>query len=214
MTISHCSYNLLGFAGFSGSGKTTLLRQLVTLLSQQGLRIGLIKHTHHDVEQDTPGKDSFELRHAGAQQCLLAGPKRTIVTFERHQRQEADLYESVSQLDLAQLDLVLVEGFRDAPIAKIEVHRPTYQKPLLCLQDAHILALATDEPNLSTPVPLLDLNDAPAIARQIVLWWQAGRLRGSVLPTSRPQDSHIDADSCHTTKDAGDNTVDDAPQPA
>ena len=214
MTISHCSYHLLGFAGFSGSGKTTLLRQLVALLTAQGLRIGLIKHTHHDVEQDTPGKDSFELRHAGAQQCLLAGPKRTIVTFEHKKTQEANLYESIAHLNLAQLDLVLVEGFRDASIAKIEVHRPSYQKPLLCQQDSHIFALATDDPNLVAPVPILDLNDAAAIAEQIVQWWQAGRLRGPAWPTSRPQGSHIGADNCHTTKDAGDNSVDDAPRPA
>ncbi|ART78992.1 molybdopterin-guanine dinucleotide biosynthesis protein B [Oceanisphaera avium] len=176
MTGSHCSYSLLGFAGFSGSGKTTLLRQLVTILSQQGLRIGLIKHTHHDVEQDTPGKDSFELRHAGATQCLLAGPKRTIVTFEHPTIQEPDLYESLSQLKKSQLDLILVEGFRLAPIHKIEIHRPSINKPLLSLQDKHILAVASDEAIAQCPVPVLNLNSAAEIATQIMLWWQAGHL--------------------------------------
>lgn len=176
MSSSHRGYALLGFAGFSGSGKTTLLQQLVSLLSQHGLRIGIIKHTHHDVEQDTPGKDSFELRHAGAKQCLLAGPQRTILTFENATTQEPDLTESLSRLSLTQLDLVLVEGFREAAMNKIEVHRPSYQKPLLCLQDPHILALATDDLTLQAPVPLLDLNDVPAIANQIAHWWKTGYL--------------------------------------
>ena len=181
MSASSCTYSLLGFAGFSGSGKTSLLRQLVSLLTQRQLRIGIIKHTHHDVEQDLPGKDSFELRHAGASQCLLAGPHRSILTYENTKRQEPDLNDSLSRLSLHQLDLVLVEGFREAPINKIEVHRPLHHKPLLCLHDPHILAVATDEPGLSAPVPLLDLNDANAIADVIVHWWQSGRLQVSTV---------------------------------
>lgn len=171
------TYSLLGFAGFSGSGKTTLLRQLVSLLTQRQLRVGIIKHTHHDVEQDQAGKDSFELRHAGARQCLLAGPQRSILTFENPQPQEPSLAESLARLNTDQLDLVLVEGFREAPIQKIEIHRPSHHKPLLCLQDAHILAVATDHHQLVAPVPVLDLNNANAIADTIVQWWQAGTLQ-------------------------------------
>ncbi|ATG74547.1 molybdopterin-guanine dinucleotide biosynthesis protein B [Zobellella denitrificans] len=170
-------YALLGLAGFSGSGKTTLLRQLVALLRQRRLRIGVIKHTHHDVEQDTPGKDSYELRHAGASQCLLAGPHRSILTYENPKVQEPDLNESLSRLSLDRLDLVLVEGFREAPIPKLEVHRPAHGKPLLCRHDPHILAVATDDPGLEAPVPLLDLNDPPAIADLIGQWLAAGRLQ-------------------------------------
>ncbi|OIN09209.1 molybdopterin-guanine dinucleotide biosynthesis protein B [Oceanisphaera psychrotolerans] len=177
MSPSHHACALLGFAGFSGSGKTTLLRQLVSLLTRRQMRIGIIKHTHHDVEQDTPGKDSFELRHAGARQCLLAGPHRSILTWENTKTEDADLQLSLSRLSLDQLDLVLVEGFRDAPIAKIEVHRPVCAKPLLCLHDPHILAVATDVASLVAPVPLLDLNDPAAVADVIFRWWQAGRLR-------------------------------------
>ena len=176
MSPSHHACALLGVAGFSGSGKTTLLRQLVSLLSRRQLRIGIIKHTHHDVEQDQPGKDSFELRHAGAGQCLLAGPHRSILTWENTKPEEPDLNESLSRLSLDRLDLVLVEGFREAPIAKLEVHRPVCGKPLLCRHDPHILAVASDVSSLVTPVPLLDLNDAAAIAGTIVDWWQAGRL--------------------------------------
>lgn len=177
MSLFSGSCSLLGFAGFSGSGKTTLLRQVVTLLSQRQLRVGIIKHTHHDVEQDRPGKDSFELRHAGARQCLLAGPQRSILTYENVQATEPDLNESLSRLSLKQLDLVLIEGFRDQAINKIEIHRPQLGKPLLCLTDSHILAVATNEPNLAAPVPLLDLNDSQIIADIIEQWWKAGRLQ-------------------------------------
>lgn len=61
---------LLGITGYSGTGKTTLLKQLIPLLHDQGLRIALIKHTHHDMETDIPGKDSYQLRKAGATQTL------------------------------------------------------------------------------------------------------------------------------------------------
>ncbi|WP_375057946.1 molybdopterin-guanine dinucleotide biosynthesis protein B [Zobellella sp. DQSA1] len=167
---------LLGFAGFSGSGKTTLLRQLVALLNRRQWRIGIIKHSHHDVEQDTPGKDSYELRHAGARQCLLAGPHRSILTYENTKVQEPDLNESLSRLSLDQLDLVLAEGFREAPIPKLEVYRPAHGKPLLCRHDPHILAVATDDAGLDAPVPLLDLNAPEAIATLIEQWLAAGRL--------------------------------------
>ena len=69
---------ILGFAGFSGSGKTTLLEQLIPLLSQHKLRIGLLKHSHHDIDPDTPGKDSYRLRHAGCSQTLLADRKSVV----------------------------------------------------------------------------------------------------------------------------------------
>lgn len=213
-SMSHSSYALLGFAGFSGSGKTTLLEQLVRLLSQQGLRIGLIKHTHHDVEQDSPGKDSFRLRHAGASQCLLAGPKRTIVTFEHPQTQDADLYACLAKLKLDQVDLVLVEGFRDAAIPKLEIHRPCCQKPLLCRHDPYILALATDEPSIKAPVPLLDLNDATAIAEQITQWWQEGRLGVPAVSAYYRQDNHSEDDKADTTTGAGDNNADGGPPQA
>lgn len=173
--ITRCS--LLGFAGFSGSGKTSLLRQLLPQLRRHGLAMGVIKHTHHDVEQDTPGKDSYELRHAGAEQCLLTGPNRSILTFENLHPREPDLNESLSRLDLTALDLVLVEGFREAPIPKIEIHRPAHGKPLLCLNDPWIVAVATDHPDLAAPCPLLDLNHPQRVADFIIEQHARGRLQ-------------------------------------
>ncbi|OXY82369.1 molybdopterin-guanine dinucleotide biosynthesis protein B [Oceanimonas doudoroffii] len=167
---------LLGVAGFSGSGKTTLLRALIPLLRRRGLRLGVIKHTHHDVEQDTPGKDSYELRHAGATQTVLAGPRRSIVTLEHDSPHEPDLRASLALLNTQALDLVLVEGFRDQPLPKLEVHRPAHGRPLLCLHDTHMLAVATDDASLAAPVPLLDLNRPEDIADAIAHWRETGRL--------------------------------------
>ncbi|OYD25170.1 molybdopterin-guanine dinucleotide biosynthesis protein B [Oceanimonas baumannii] len=168
--------HLLGMAGFSGSGKTTLLRALLPQLRAEGLRLAVIKHTHHNVEQDTPGKDSYELRHAGASQTLLAGPERSILTLESPRPQEPTLTASLAMLDTSVLDLVLVEGFRDEPVSKLEIHRPAHQKPLLCQHDRHILAVATDDPALPAPVPLLDLNQPHMITACILDWLTTGRL--------------------------------------
>ncbi len=161
---------ILGFAGYSGSGKTTLLEKLIPLLKNKNIRIGLIKHSHHDIEMDKPTKDSFKLRHAGSNQTLLATSKRHFLVFEYHntpETREPSLTECIAQLDHSQLDLILVEGFRTAKIPKIEVHRAALGKPLLHPHDPHIIAIATlDDPNTETayPIKTLQLNDPEQIS--------------------------------------------------
>ncbi len=167
------SVPVLGFVAFSGTGKTTLLRRLIPLLRARGLRCAVIKHSHHDFEVDRPGKDSYRLREAGAAQVLLASPFRTFWVEEGDGTSEPQLPMLVGRLDLARLDLVLVEGFRDEPIPKIEVHRPALGTPLLCMHDQHIVALAADvQPAQPLPVPCLPLNDPPAVAEFVVAWMQ------------------------------------------
>ncbi|MGF1726139.1 molybdopterin-guanine dinucleotide biosynthesis protein B [Photobacterium nomapromontoriensis] len=167
---------ILGFAGFSGAGKTTLLEQLIPQLKQHGLRIGLIKHSHHHIDPDKPGKDSYRLRHAGCDQTLLATKERHMLYFEypQHDRDEPELQQCLSQLDHAHLDLVLVEGFRDEAFPKIEIHRPSYGKPLLYTQDSDIIAFASDEPApADCPLMWLDLNKPDTVARFILVWLNA-----------------------------------------
>ncbi len=156
---------VIGFAAFSGTGKTTLLKQLIPLLRAQGMRPGVIKHAHHQVEFDVPGKDSYVLRKAGAGQVLLASANRWALMGEEPGSQEPELPVLLKRMDLMELDLVLVEGFRHIPLPKVELHRPSLGKPLLCEEDESILAVATDT-SLGQPVavPVLDLNDPPAIA--------------------------------------------------
>jgi molybdopterin-guanine dinucleotide biosynthesis adapter protein len=163
---------VLGFAAFSGTGKTTLLSQLIPLLKSRGLRIAVIKYSHHDVEVDQPGKDSYRLRKAGATPTLLVSPYRQIIISEYAAPQEIRLQEQLGLFENGETDLVLVEGFRDQAFAKIELHRPGLGKPLLYPADQQIIAIASDQP-LSPPPPLpcLDLNDIAAIAEFVLHWF-------------------------------------------
>jgi len=134
---------LLGFSAYSGTGKTTLLEQIIPLLVEQGLKVALVKHSHHDIEMDKPGKDSYRLRKAGASQVVLAGTHRSIC-FHEHKPHDSDLSEQLALLNTNELDLVLVEGYRDQDFPKIELHRNELNKPFLYPQDNQIIALICD----------------------------------------------------------------------
>lgn len=155
-----CRLPLLGFCAWSGTGKTTLLRQLIPRLCEQGLRTAVIKHAHDGFDLDRPGKDSWELRKAGATQTLVASRRRIAMIHERPEPAgEPRLQELLDMLDPGQLDLVMVEGFKNEVFAKIELHRPSLQRPLLCGERPHIIAVASDQPiELPRPLPLMDLN--------------------------------------------------------
>lgn len=163
---------VLGIVAWSGTGKTTLLKQLIPLLHQRGIRPGLIKHAHHAFDIDTPGKDSYELRQAGAEQVLVASRQRwALMTETPQQKTDPSLQELLTHLDHAMLDIVLVEGFKHERFPKIELHRPALQQPLLALDDPDIIAVATDVTALpETNCPLLDLNNPREIAGFIQQW--------------------------------------------
>ncbi len=159
---------VFGFAGYSGSGKTTLIEQLIPLFVAQGLRISLIKHAHHSFDIDKPGKDSYRHREAGASEVLISSGQRWVLMHELRGEQEPDLVEQIKQL--APCDLVLVEGYKKAPIPKLEIYRQSVGKPLLHPQDPYIVAIASDtaEPSLANGFPMLDLNNTGAIAAFIL----------------------------------------------
>lgn len=160
---------ILGFAAFSGTGKTHLLTRLIPILKNLGLRIGVIKHSHHDFDIDHPGKDSFRLKAAGATPVMLVSPYRRAVITEFSPPRDIKLREQLAAFPCEALDLILIEGFRDEAFPKIELHRPALAKPLLYPTDTNIIAIASDQP-LTTPVhlPCLDLNDPDAIAEFIL----------------------------------------------
>jgi molybdopterin-guanine dinucleotide biosynthesis protein B len=157
---------LLGFCAYSGTGKTTLLTLLIPVLRSNGLKIGLVKHAHHLFDIDQPGKDSYELRKAGACEIMVASAKRWALVHESPEREgDPSLKELLPHLSLSELDLVLVEGFKHEPLAKIELHRPSLGKPLLYPNDAGIIAFATDvPPSEEIQLPVLDLNNIDEIA--------------------------------------------------
>ncbi|GHD95910.1 molybdopterin-guanine dinucleotide biosynthesis protein B [Pseudocitrobacter sp. RIT415] len=161
---------LLAIAAWSGTGKTTLLKQLIPMLCQRGIRPGLIKHTHHNMDVDKPGKDSYELRKAGAAQTLVASTQRWALMTETPEEEELDLPFLASRMDASKLDLILVEGFKHEEIAKIVLFREDAgHKPEELVIDAHVIAVASDIP-LSVDVPLLDINDVEGIADFVVRW--------------------------------------------
>lgn len=161
---------VLGFAAYSGTGKTTLLVRLLPLLKQQGLRIAMIKQTHHDFDIDKPGKDSYVLRKAGADQVMLVSDNRCAVMTEYPQAKEPDLVDLINKLDLANLDLVMVEGFKHITFAKIELHRSAAGNRLMFAQDDSIIAVASDESLATGSLPLLDINAPEEVAAFIMRW--------------------------------------------
>lgn len=161
---------LLAIAAWSGTGKTTLLKQLIPVLCQRGIRPGLIKHTHHNMDVDKPGKDSYELRKAGAAQTLVASKQRWALMTETPEEEELDLVFLASRMDASKLDLILVEGFKHEEIAKIVLFREDAgHQPEELVIDTHVIAVASDI-SLSVDVPLLDINDVEGIADFIVRW--------------------------------------------
>src|SRR5471032_1312389 len=124
---------VLGVIGPSGSGKTTLLEFLVTQLAAQGLRVNVIKHSHHDLELEPPRKDSARLRMAGAAEVMVASPFRVAIIRELRGASEPSLDEQLARLSPA--DLTLLEGFKSYPITKLEVYRAESGKPPLYPHD-------------------------------------------------------------------------------
>lgn len=175
---------IVGIAAYSGTGKTTLLLRLLPILRSRGLRIGVVKHAHHTFEVDQPGKDSFELRKSGAVQTLIASKKRWALMVEADREQEPRLDEVLLELDQGTLDLIVVEGFKHEHFPKIELHRPSLRRPLLCLTDPSIIAVATDEsPRQPHGLPQLNLHSAEDIADFI----ESEILSPKVTRTSRIQ---------------------------
>lgn len=164
--LSNASVPLLGFAAFSGTGKTTLLTQIIPKLKRKGLVVGLIKHSHHAFEIDYPGKDSYLLRQAGASPVMLSSSHRRAIIAEHSSPFEPVLNEELRYFDQTGLDLILVEGFKRESFPKIELHRPSYGRPLLFPDDENIIAIATDLPIYSS-IRQLNLNDPDEITQFI-----------------------------------------------
>jgi len=158
---------VLAVVARSGSGKTTLLSKLIPLLNDAGVRVGVIKHSHHDVQIDQPGKDSHRLCEAGAQQVMLASPHRCFWIAEGDGEQEPGLAGLLQRLDSSSLDLVLLEGYRHEAVAKLEVFRAENGTDPLALQDPQVIAVASNAP-LAIGVPCLALDD-PATVRDFLL---------------------------------------------
>ncbi len=170
---------IFGFAGWSGSGKTTLIEKIVPRLVARGLVVSLVKHAHHDLEIDQPGKDSFRHRAAGCTEILVSSTSRWALIHELRGDSELTLAGALARL--SPCDLALVEGYKAYPVPKLEVWRAQVGKPLLQPRDPRILGVATDRPD-SLPadtgrrLPVFALSDVDAITTFVADHATAGPL--------------------------------------
>ncbi|UJD96692.1 molybdopterin-guanine dinucleotide biosynthesis protein B [Lelliottia amnigena] len=161
---------VLAIAAWSGTGKTSLLKKLIPALYERGIRTGVIKHTHHNMDIDKPGKDSYELRRAGAAQTMVASTQRWALMTETPEKDTLDLNYLVSRMDHSALDLVLVEGFKHESVTKILLFRQGIGHgvdELMLNED--VIAVASDV-SLTLQMPVLDLNNTDEIADFIQEW--------------------------------------------
>lgn len=150
--------NIYGVIGWKNAGKTSLMERLVAAITARGFSVSTVKHVHHDVDLDPPGKDSRRHRDAGAREVVLAGARRFALMVE-HRGAEPPLAEVLARL--APVDLVLIEGYKRDSHPKIQVWRAETGQDLI--QDPTIRAIATDATLPPGDVPVLDLNDTDQI---------------------------------------------------
>ena len=157
---------VLGLAGWSGSGKTTLIDRLLPELVGRGLTVSTIKHAHHSFDIDQPGKDSHRHREAGATEVLVTSARRWALMRELREKTEPTIEELLARM--TPVDLLIVEGFKADAHDKLEVFRRSIGKPLQCVDDPHIVAVASDGPVPESAVPVLDLDHTAAIADFVI----------------------------------------------
>jgi molybdopterin-guanine dinucleotide biosynthesis protein B len=161
---------VVGFAGYSGSGKTHLVERLIPELKLRGLRVSVVKHAHHKFDIDHPGKDTYRHREAGAFEVVVASDRRLALIREFEQAARLSVHHLVAEL-WDGVDWVLVEGFKESNLLKIEVWRADAGKDARYPEDDFIVAIATDSPDrLPEPTlrPVLDLNDADTVAQWLI----------------------------------------------
>jgi molybdopterin-guanine dinucleotide biosynthesis protein B len=166
---------IFGLAGWSGAGKTSLMVRLLPELVGRGLMVSTMKHAHHAFDVDTPGKDSYEHRQAGASEVLVTSANRWALMHELRGAPEAQIETLVARM--TPVDLLLIEGFKNHAHDKLEIFRREVGKPLLCVSDPRVVAVASDGPVPEARVKVIDLGDTRAIADFIVA--HCGLLRGT-----------------------------------
>jgi len=152
---------LIGIAGYKNVGKTTLVERLVSELVTRGLKIATIKHAHHSVEVDEPGRDSHRHRMAGAEQVAVVSSVRWAVMTELRGQAEPTLDEVIASL--APADLIIVEGYKTHDFPKIEVRREGVTRRKMFGDVPNVIAVASDT-LFETGLTALDLDDIPTIA--------------------------------------------------
>lgn len=155
---------VFGVIGWKNTGKTTLTERLVSTFTHRGYRVSTIKHTHHDVDIDTPGTDSYRHRVAGAHEVLLASGPRWALMHESIRESSEEPSVEVLLARLAPVDLVLVEGYKHSQHPRLEVYRAGTPQAPIALGDSSVLALVTDTAVETGNRPRFALDAIDAIA--------------------------------------------------
>lgn len=154
---------IFGISGWKNSGKTGLTVRLVEEFTRRGYTVSTIKHAHHEFDIDKQGADSYRHRQAGAQEVTIVSGTRFAIMHELRGAPEPTLADILPRL--APCDLLLIEGYKREPIAKIEARRLEASKQTpLAEDDPHILAIAADHTVENSPIPVFNLDDTSAIA--------------------------------------------------
>ena len=162
--------NVVGIAGYSSSGKTTLVERLIPALRARGQRVSVVKHAHHKFDVDHVGKDTWRHRAAGAFEVVVASDMRLALMREFEQPAQLTVHQLIAEL-YEGVDWVLVEGFKQSDLQKLEVWRAATGQPARYVDDDFIVAIATDSPGQlpqATLRPVLDLNDPEAVAQWLI----------------------------------------------
>jgi molybdopterin-guanine dinucleotide biosynthesis protein B len=157
---------IIGLAGWSGSGKTTLLEKIIPRLVARGLTVSTVKHAHHGFDVDTPGKDSYAHRMAGATEVMVASGRRWALMHELRGRPEPTIYELLTKM--SPVDLVLIEGFKWARHARIEVYRAEVGKPPFHPENPHVVGIVSDTPFPDAARPVVDIDDIEGVVELIL----------------------------------------------
>ena len=204
--------NVIGLCGFSGSGKTTLAEQLIARLRATGQRVSVVKHAHHSFDIDHEGKDSWRHRRAGASEIVIASDRRLAKIREFDARTDPGVHELVAEL--APCDWVLVEGFKQAALPKLEVWRAATGKPIQYPADPHVVAVVTDDAQrlpVPTALPILDLNDPAGVVAFLLA--DPGRYLyrppGQVPPPGRRSPAGVSSVAARTLRGSGDAEVEE-----
>jgi molybdopterin-guanine dinucleotide biosynthesis protein B len=157
---------VIGISGWSGSGKTTLITKVIPRLLARGLTISTLKHAHHGFDVDQPGKDSHTHRTAGATEVMIGSAKRWALMHELRDAPEPSLYDLLQKL--SPVDLVVVDGFKTALHAKIEVYRREVGKPPFHPDNPHVVGIVSDTPFPKAGRPVVDIDDIDAVVDLLV----------------------------------------------
>lgn len=159
-------HRVFGIVGRSGSGKTTLIEKMIPWFAARELHVAVIKHSHHNLEFEPPHKDSSRFRSAGAREVIVASPFHYALFHNLQDETEPNLVDLVKRLQGA--DIILVEGYRQAAIPRLEVYRPDRGIEPVYLNTQHVVAIASDDIHMQVPLPILNLN-SPACVAQFIL---------------------------------------------